>query len=445
MKEDATMDINSKQIKNFILKKIKSLTIPAGGCTEIGAIGYCVAAAAKYVTGDIRNVEHIIVEVSPYIFRNVMRVGVPNFGQCGIGMIAAAGAAIKDPTNKLEIFKKVTDEQKKIAKDLIDNWKVAIKIPKKCDPVYVKTKILTKNKNIEAVVKGQHDNLIYVKEGKKIIYSNKTNKEINKVKSDNSYTSHDFTVEDLIEITKQFNDHELSFIDRAYQTNWEISNYGKQNVIPGSYTEVYIKMLGDKNRSLEDQMVIDLAAAIDARMGGAVLPVMSLCGSGDHGLTASIPQISYHLMKNSNKTMYLRSLLLVNLLVWKIKESIGSLSCMCGSVVAAATAAICGIAYQENFSTKQIANLMEDLLCTFNCCLCDGAKLSCTHKVCVSFKAGLLILDLAKNGYKIKRFDGVVQGDVNKTLNIFKKLSDECSYQVNLSEVNAMCKEETKV
>ncbi|MDE7433953.1 MAG: hypothetical protein K2M43_02380 [Mycoplasmoidaceae bacterium] len=107
--------INSKT-KKQIIEKIKTLCFPAGGCTEIGGIGYCVAAAAQKYKGNIKTAKHIIVEVSPYIFKNVLKVGVPNLGVCGITMIAAAGAAIANTKHKLELMSYLTPKQIETAK-----------------------------------------------------------------------------------------------------------------------------------------------------------------------------------------------------------------------------------------------------------------------------------------------------------------------------------------
>ena len=132
-----------------------------------------------------------------------------------------------------------------------------------------------------------------------------------------------YTVQQLIDITNACNAKELEFLPKLFQLNIDISNYGKDNLIPGSYTETYKKLMS-KKPSVYEQMIYDTAAAIDARMSGAVLPVMSSCGSGDHGLTASIPQFTYHKYSKNNNLTFLRSLLLTNLLVWKIKSNIGS-------------------------------------------------------------------------------------------------------------------------
>lgn len=113
---------------------------------------------------------------------------------------------------------------------------------------------------------------------------------------------------------------------------------------------------------------------------------------------------------------------------------------MCGSVIAAVTATITSIAYQMKLSVKQMCNLMENLLCTFNSTMCDGAKLSCTHKVCTAMISGIHMIELVKNGYAIKPLDGIIAGDINKTLLLFRKMSIENSNKYNLSIVNGMCK-----
>ena len=431
--------------KKKILEKVKELCVPAHGCTEIGAIGYGVAAASAQIKGDIKKVDSILMEVSPYIFKNVMRVGVPNLGTCGIFMIGAGAAVIADPSRKLEMFSSITNEQKQIAQELIDEHIMHIKIPSQCEPVHVKTIIKSGKDTIESLIEGVHDNLVYVKvNGKEINISKNKSSVSAKNNSKLNVNVDNYTVQQLIDITNACNAKELEFLPKLFQLNIDISNYGKDNLITGSYTETYKKLMS-KKPSVYEQMIYDTAAAIDARMSGAVLPVMSSCGSGDHGLTASIPQFTYHKYSKNNNLTFLRSLLLTNLLVWKIKSNIGSLSCMCGSVIAAVTATTTCVAYQMGFKTKQMCDLMENLLCTFNSNMCDGAKLSCTHKVCTALVSGIHMIELVKKGYAIKPFDGIVAGDINKTLLMYRKMSRENSNKYNLSIVNGMCKQNIKI
>ncbi|MDE6476633.1 MAG: L-serine ammonia-lyase, iron-sulfur-dependent, subunit alpha [Mycoplasmoidaceae bacterium] len=307
-----TNKINAKT-KKLMLKKVKELCVPAHGCTEIGAIGYGVAAASAQVKGDIKKVKSIIMEVSPYIFKNVMRVGVPNLGTCGIFMIGAGAAVIAKPERKLEMFSSITEKERQDAQTLVNKQILHVKIPSRCEPVYVKTIIKNGKEVIESLIEGVHDNLVYVRvNGKDVIKSvrKSTNKNTNKV----SISVDDYKVEDLIEIANNCNEKELEFLPKLFQLNINISEYGKTNIVPGSYTETYKKLM-DKKPSIYQQIILDTAAAIDARMNGAVLPVMSSCGSGDHGLTASIPQFTYHKLAKNSKITFLRSLLLTNLLV----------------------------------------------------------------------------------------------------------------------------------
>ncbi|MDE7433951.1 MAG: hypothetical protein K2M43_02365 [Mycoplasmoidaceae bacterium] len=211
------MTIN-KARKTHTLLAIKGLCTPAGGCTEIGAIGYCVAAAAQQVNGDIEKVQHIVVKVSPYIFKNVMHVGVPNLGTCGITMIAAAAAAIKDPTDKLELYKNVTSNVKAIARRLIDNRIVSILIAKDSDPVYVKTKIISKDRKIEALVQTNHDNLAYVKVNGDVIYGSKQSRK-NKNKTRRKVSIENISIEHLFDIVNCFKKEELHFLEKLFKMN----------------------------------------------------------------------------------------------------------------------------------------------------------------------------------------------------------------------------------
>ena len=425
--------------KKIMIKQLHSLVSTAYGCTEIGLIGYAVASCTKLITNHCNNRSYkkLELEVSPFIYKNVFRVGVPNLGICGIKMITAVSAMIADPKRKLEMFSIVSPKQKSEAKKLINDGKVIIKIAKNVNPVYAKA-IVTSNKNvvIESVISHYHDHIVYIKKNNSYIVNNGV-KELKQKQTSELKELDKINFSDIIQFVKSTNVKDLAYLGEISKINMKIADYGLNNLISNSFTENYLKTLTN-NSSLYQKIILNTAAAIDARMNGAPLPVATSCGSGDHGLTSTIPQYQLHIHKKTSYLKYLQSLALVNFVVWMIKKNIGHLSAFCGSVIAAVPATLAGLAYQLGMNNNKIDNLISCTLCSNAICICDGAKMSCTHKICSALISGLQILDMVDKGYTIRSKDGIMTGHALSTIKIFKKISNENLTTLNDSIIEAI-------
>ena len=428
---------------DFLVKKLHSLVKTAYGCTEIGAIAYPCAAA--YAQAHKSPIVSLIVEVSPYIYRNVTRVGVPNLGFCGAPMIAAAGAIIAKPERKLEMFSSITKNEKVAAKKLVNAKRVKVLLSHDSDPVYCKVTIITKNNNkYEAAIEKHHDNLIYVKKnGKDLMKKHSTNSK-KKAKTElDKYGPDNFHLTDLIKFAASFKEKDLKFLESAFQINVDLSEYGKKHPIPGSFTDTYMRTYTDKE-SPAYKIILDTAAAVDARMVGLPFPVMSSCGSGDHGITLSVSQYTFHKYHKTPKLAFLRGLALANLVTWKIKSNIGELSAFCGSIIGACTGSLAGMAYQANFTQDEIKSLITSCMAIYAIPLCDGAKMSCTFKIASALSQGVMLFKMSARGFSIKEKDGVVGKAPRETLTILKDLSHTHSKDINstlIKYLHEMCEE----
>ena len=422
----------------FLIEKLHKLVRVAYGCTEIGAIAYpCAAAAAQMSKND--SIESLKVEISSYIYKNVSRVGVPNLGFCGVSMIAATGAMVAKPERKLEMFSTVSEEEKEAAKELCVEKRVKVVSPENVDPVYAKATIVTKKGDkIEALVEGFHDNLVYVKKNGKTVFTGVNNEKVGDKKADKEeYGPDDFHLTDLIALANELKEKDLAFLEDVFKINVELSEYGKKNVIPGSFTDIFIKTY-DRTNDVASEIILDTAAAIDARMAGVPLPVMSSCGSGDHGLTLSIPQYTFHKHYNTPKVTFLRALALANLVTWKIKSAMGELSAFCGSISAACTATLAGLGFQANFSSAQIRSLISSCMASYALALCDGAKMSCTFKIAAALGQGVMLFRITPQGFSVKPKDGIIGETPRQTLKIFHEISHKHSKDINATLVKGL-------
>lgn len=426
--------------KKIMIKQLHSLVSIAYGCTEIGLIGYAVASCTNLIKKPWNSATYkkIIVEVSPFVYKNVFRVGVPNLGVCGIKMIVAVSAMIADPKRKLEMFATVTPKQKLEAKKLINDDKVIIKIAKNVNPVYAKVTVTTNNVVAESLVSHYHDYIVYIKKNNHYIVNNGI-KEIKQKQTSELKQLDKITFTDILQFVKSCTIKDLNYLNKISEINMNIANYGIVNVVPNSFTENYLKIMTNDS-SLYQKIVLNTAAAIDARMNGATLPVATSCGSGDHGLTSTIPQYQLYIHRRIPYLKYLQSLALVNFVVWMIKKNIGHLSAFCGSVIAAVPATLAGLAYQLDMNSKKIDNIISSVLCSNALCICDGAKSSCTHKICTALISGLRIFDMVDKGYSVKPRDGIIANSALSTIKIFKKISNENITTLNNSIIESIIK-----
>ena len=420
----------------FLIKKMHELVRTAYGCTEIGAIAYPCAVAYSYANNE--QIEKLTIEISSYIYKNVSRVGVPNLGFCGVSMIAAAGAMVADPKRKLEMFSTVTPEQKEKAHELIIEGRVKVEVPYNCDPVWAKATIITVNGNkYEAAVKGVHDNLIFAKKNGEFLFRNEKETPNKKKAIKEEYTAWDYHLADLVNLASSLKEEDLTFLEDVFKVNVELSEYGKKHIIPGSFTDIYKRVYGN-DMNITQRIIFDTAAAVDARMAGAALPVMSSCGSGDHGLTLSIPQYTFHKMLKTSNIRFLRGLALANLVTWKVKTALGELSAFCGSILASCTASLVGIAYQSNFTNEQLRSLINSCMSSYAMALCDGAKMSCTFKIAAGLSQGVMLYFMARYGFRVKPKDGIIGDTPSQTLRIFKGISDKHSKDINATLVKGL-------
>lgn len=407
----------------------------AYGCTEIGAIGYPCALAYNQLKN--QPIAKLVVEMSPYVFKNASCVGVPGLGMCGCEMIAAAGAYICAPDRKLQIFSSITAAQKSKAKQLVEAKKVEIKIREDVNPVFCKAIVTTTNGNTAtATIERAHDNVTLITKNDTEVFKAKPKKSdgpnLNhdgEVFDPDEYRGTDFTIGEMLKIIETLQFEDLTFLEQVFFTNDNIAQYGLKHMTPGSYTDVYNKT--HPNPDWKQRIVLNVAAAIDARMRGDSMPVMSSCGSGDHGLTISIPQVTYSRMFKTEETRFLRAMALANMVTWIIKDTIGDLSAFCGSVMAASVATMAGLAYQDEWPLKKICTFIEAMLLGNTCVICDGAKASCTFKVANALMAEFDLFDMVKHGYNVKPRDGIVVGKPVKTIEVIGQISKENSNDVN--------------
>lgn len=442
--------IDQLTAKEFLLALIHQQVQPALGCTEIGIVSLAAAKASSLLPGKFKTAT---IYTSPYVFRNDSRVGVPRLGRCGMATIAAAGIILKNPIKKLSCLDDLTPETIEQAKKLgsAEPKVIDVEVDFGSHPVYVRC-VAKDDKNNEAdvIIKYSHDNIIQAKlNGKETLDPSEISGE--------SAAGYDFdekvdelSIRHVHEICQTLTLKELSFLRGGLKMNQIVQEEGYAHPDETAITKVWMKILkGEDNNTCfkkdhwTTKILADVCAAVDARMYGCPLPVMTSSSSGDHGLTVSIPQDVYAKEFKVDEIKKLQALAFAHFITWKIKSKVGHLCGMCGSALAAGCGAVAGIAYQKGWDWARINDLLNMHLVSQSGILCDGAKPSCSFKILSSLVCGFLCLTIAEGSGRIGHRDGLVHRSVEETINNLGKYSKTTQDSIILNVVdllNAMSK-----
>lgn len=442
--------IDQLTAKEFLLTLIHQQVQPALGCTEIGIVSLAAAKASSLLPGAFKSA---IVFTSPYVFRNDSRVGVPRLGRCGMKVIAAAGIILKNPLKKLNCLDDLTDVTIAQAKELGANNSPAISIEVDFNSHPVYTRVVAKdnmNNEADVIIQYSHDNIIQAKlNGKETLEPSEVAGE--------SAAGYDFdekvdtlTLGHAYDICKSLTIEDVAFLREGIKMNQIVQDEGFAHPDETAITRVWMKILSgmDENSCFKKdhwttKILASVCAAVDSRMYGCPLPVMTSSSSGDHGLTVCIPQEVYATEFKIPELTKLQALAFAHFITWKIKSKVGHLCGMCGSALAAGCGAIGGIAYQRGWLWEKINDLLNMHLVSQGGILCDGAKPSCSFKILASLVCGFLSLTIAEGNGKICHRDGLVHKSVEETINNLGKYSKTTQDSIILNVVdllNAMSK-----
>lgn len=407
----------NKIIHNKYLSILHEQLVPALGCTEPIAIAYA-SALARELLGQMP--DKLTVLCSPNIVKNVKGVTVPNSGgQKGIETAAVLGVLGGDAARKLEVLDSVTPPQRGEARDLVEKG-------------YCRADILYGEETLRLIViaeKGKDRAEVEIAEAHTNVRSVKFNgKEMIEElglsceePSRPSELSKDFmNIEDIYEFAVNCSLDEVTpIIERQIECNTRISNEG----ISKNYgARVGRTLLEGKQENAAVRAQAMAAAASDARMGGCDLPVIINSGSGNQGITVSVPVIEFARALGASKEKLIRALVLSNLIAIHQKSGIGKLSAFCG-VVSAACGSGAAITYLHGGDLTAIGNTITNMLATVSGMVCDGAKPSCAAKIATAVDTALMAHKMAMNGLVFSPGEGLVKDDVEKTISSIGRMA----------------------
>ncbi|MEF2112450.1 MULTISPECIES: L-cysteine desulfidase family protein [Clostridium] len=407
---------NSDLIYKTYLQILKEELVPAMGCTEPIAIAYA-SAKAKEVLG--HTPDRTIVEVSGNIIKNVKSVIVPNTGHLkGIAAATAAGIIAGNPEKKLEVISDVSNEDKEKIKEYLSTFPIEVKLIDTPFIFDIQITVFYKETYVKVRIVNYHTNIILIEKNGEILY----HKESTSSKEEGLSGKELLSVKDIVDFADSVDIKDIEdIIGRQIEYNSKIAEEGLKNSYGANIGSVLISTYGS---DVKVRAKAKAAAGSDARMNGCELPVIIVSGSGNQGMTASLPVIEYgNELKVSKEKLY-RALVISNLVTIHQKTGIGRLSAYCGAVCAGAGSGA-GITYLYGGGYRDISHTIVNALSIVSGIICDGAKASCAAKIATSVDAGILGYHMFKQGQQFKGGDGIVKKGIESTISNVGKLAKE--------------------
>lgn len=413
------MNPRHSEIIELIRKEVK----PALGCTEPIAVALAVAKAIEILdennglNGRLDKDFRIEVQVSANILKNGMGVGIPGTGMVGLFIASALGAVCGNSSYGLEVLRDLNDEAIRRAKEIVSAKMVKINLAETEKKLYIKAIVgadQTGHHSATAVIEDDHDNITQTWYDDRLLTSTHKEKieEVQKCTLD-----YGLTVKEIFEFAQSVPYEDIEFMLESRTLNQTLAEEG----LKGKYglrvgwaisLESSKEVFGNDFLSYAMSMT---AAASDARMAGCTLPAMSNSGSGNQGITATMPIIAYSHRYQISEEQLARALTMSHLIAIHIKGYLGKLSALCGCVIAS-TGAACGLVYLRGGSYEQVCYSIKNMIGNITGMVCDGAKEGCAMKVASGVSSALQSAVLAMGGICISPEDGIIEEDIEKTI-----------------------------
>lgn len=403
--------MQEKKIRERIISLVNKEVVPAIGCTEPMAVALCTAKAATTLG---RRPERIEVFLSPNMLKNAMGVGIPGTGMIGLPIAVSLGALIGKPEYELEVLKDLTPATLEQGKRYINDADIDIKLKQgNVDKLYIEVVCRAGSDMATSIISGSHTHFVYVERNGEVVMDNRGGHGGSDEEEDdiqlNFRLVYDFAT------TAPLN--EISFILKTKEYNMKAA----EESIKGNYGHCLGKTMdrplshGIFGDNIFSHILSRTASACDARMGGAMIPVMSNSGSGNQGICATNPVVVYAMENENTEEELIRALMLSHLTAIYIKQSLGKLSALCGCVVAS-TGSSCGITYLMGGDYTRICNSVKNMVANLTGMICDGAKPSCALKISSGVSTALLSALLSMEGKCVTSAEGIVDDDVDKCI-----------------------------
>ena len=402
-----------------IIALVKSEVIPAIGCTEPIAVALCVAKAAEVLN---KRPEKITVLLSANILKNAMGVGIPGTGMIGLPIAVALGALIGKSAYQLEVLKDSTPDAVEAGKRFIEEKRINISLKDDIEEkLYIEVCCEADTDKATAIIAGGHTCFTYIMHNGDILLDKQTTSCIEEEED-----VLDLTLRKVYDFAMTTSLDDIRFIldtarlnktaaERSFEGEY---GHGLGKILRGTYEH---RIMGD---SVFSHILSYTSGACDARMAGAMIPVMSNSGSGNQGISATLPVLVYAEENGKSEEELIRALMLSHLTVIYIKQSLGRLSALCGCVVAA-TGSSCGITWLMGGTYEQVAYAVQNMIANLTGMICDGAKPSCALKVTTGVSTAVLSAIMAMENRCVTSVEGIIDEDVDQSIRNLTKIGSK--------------------
>lgn len=387
--------------------------VPAIGCTEPIAVALCVAKATETLGCCPERIE---ARLSANVLKNAMGVGIPGTGMTGLPIAMALGALVGKSEYELEVLKDADKDAVERGKKMIDEKRIAVDLKYNItEKLYIEVEVFAGGASAMAIISGGHTRFVHVSRCGEVLFSAEA------ATGDGNDAPEqkdpELTLRRVWDFAMTAPLEEVEFILEAKRLNMNAA----YESLKGEYGHAIGKLFRAESErnimgdTLHCQIVGMTTAACDARMAGAMIPVMSNSGSGNQGLTSTVPVVVYGEQCNASREQMVRALVLSHLTVIYIKQSLGRLSALCGCVVAA-TGSSCGITYLMGGGYEEVTKAVKNMIANLTGMICDGAKPSCAMKCASGVSTAVVSALMAMNNRWVKSVEGIIDDDVDRSI-----------------------------
>ena len=398
--------------KQQIIELIHQQVVPAIGCTEPMAVALCVAKATELL-GKVP--ERIELRLSANILKNAMGVGIPGTGMIGLPIAVALGALIGRSELGLEVLRDCDKKAVERGKAYIEENRIFISLEQEDkDKLFINALCTADGHEAEARIKTSHTHFVYLRKDEEVLNDNDKGND-----HENEHESQEpqLTLRKVYDFATETDIEELRFILEAKRLNEAAAASGLKENYGHQLGKTMCSPLGKgiMGERIFSKVLSATSCACDARMAGAMVPVMSNSGSGNQGICATMPVVVFAEENHNTEEELIRALSISNLTAIYIKQSLGTLSALCGCVVAS-TGSSCGITYLMGGNFEQISYSVKNMIANLTGMICDGAKPSCALKLTSGVSTAVMSAMLAMQHRYVTSQEGIIDEDVDKSI-----------------------------
>ena len=400
----------STEEKKAIIDLMHRQVVPAIGCTEPIAVALCVAKAKEALGA---TPERVDLSLSANILKNAMGVGIPGTDMIGLPIAVALGALIGRPEYQLEVLKDCNRDAVKRGRQFIDENRIHIALEEKDpDKLFIQALCTADGHEAEAVIKGHHTHFVYIRKDQDVLLCQKDNQG-----PEEEEDGIQLTLRKVYDFATTADIDEIRFILDAKHLNERAAEAGLKDNYGHRLGKTMCSPLGKgiMGDSIFSKILSKTSCACDARMAGAMIPVMSNSGSGNQGICTTMPVVVFAEENHNTEEELIRALTISNLTAIYIKQSLGSLSALCGCVVAS-TGSSCGITYLMGGNFEQICFAVKNMIANLTGMICDGAKPSCALKLTTGVSTAVMSAMLAIQNNYVTSVEGIIEDDVDRSI-----------------------------